>query len=632
MFENALEGLFCESADGRLLNANPALAHILEYDSPQALIESVTDVRHQLYVNPEERQVLEACLARERNVIGFETQIYRRNGDRIWVSISARMVLDKAGRPAFIEGFITDISDRKSAEDALAESRTYLDEIINAVADPLFVKDREHRWVLVNNAMCTFMGRPREMLLGKSDYDYLPQHEADEFWAKDELVLTRGETNINEESLTDVKGNVHTLLTKKSLYTDKRGELFIVAIIQDITDLKQAEAEKMLLEARLTQSQKMEAVGTLAGGIAHDFNNILQPIMGYSELLKNSLASEGPQQRYVDRIYQSCIRAKDLVTQILTFSRQSEHTREPVRVQTILKEIIKLSRSTIPSYIEIQQEIQQDCAPVVADPTQLHQIAMNLMINAYHAVEHSGGKITIQLEEQRLEERDLAISGLQPGSYAVLSLIDTGCGIDPAIMDKIFEPYFTTKAQGKGTGLGLSVVYGIVKHMQGDIKVFSEVGKGTTFQIALPTSEATGRTAIPASKEKYPSGTERILLVDDEILIVESSESILSELGYQVTSQSSSTAALECFRTHPNAYDLVITDMAMPTMTGEQLAERLMEINPEIPIIICTGFSEQIGREKAKAIGIKEFLMKPIAIAEMSQKVRNVLDQSRFLQ
>ncbi|BBO83703.1 hypothetical protein DSCO28_42690 [Desulfosarcina ovata subsp. sediminis] len=628
IFENAIEGLFRETPDGRLLNANPAMARILGYDSPDALISSITDVRRQLYVNPEDRQALDTIISEHRDAIGWEARLYRKDGVQIWASISARMVCDKTGQRAFIEGFVTDISDRKMAEEDLAESRNYLDEIINAIADPLFVKDRQHRWILVNNAMCAFVGQPREKLIGKSDYDFLLKEEADVFWSKDELVFSTGETNINEETLTDAEGIVHTLLTKKSLYTDKQGTAYIVAIIRDISDQKQAEAEKMRLEARLAQAQKMEAIGTLAGGIAHDFNNILQPMMGYSELLKYSLAGEGPQQRYVDGLYQSCMRAKELVNQILTFSRQSENKTVAVRIQSILKEVIKLSRSTIPSYIEIDQKIQKDCPPVVIDPTQLHQIAMNLIVNAYHAVEVSGGKITVCLKAIVLEKNDGLATSLQPGRYAVLSIADTGYGMDAATMDKIFEPYFTTKPQGKGTGLGLSVVYGIVKNLHGEIKVYSEVGQGTTITIYLPAStDATGK-AVSLKTRNHPTGKERILLVDDEFLIVESSTAILTELGYRVTPYSSSVDALEGFRNHPDAFDLVITDMSMPLMTGEQMAEQMMRINPQTPIIICTGFSEQISWEKAKALGIKAFLMKPVTIAEISRKVRTVLDQS----
>ncbi|MFZ1984194.1 MAG: Cache 3/Cache 2 fusion domain-containing protein [Desulfatitalea sp.] len=626
IFENALEGLFQITTEGRILSSNPAMAHILGYASSEELISSGTDVRRQVYVDPSDADRLVAIISEHREAFGFEVQLYRKDKVKIWVSVSARMVCGDAGD--FIEGSVTDISDRTHAQEDLAESKNFLDEIINAVADPMFVKDRHHRWVLVNNAMCTFTGHARDELLGKSEYDYFSKHEADVFWSKDELVLTSGMENINEESFTDAQGVAHTIVTKKTLYTDKKGDHFIVGIIRDITEQKQAEEEKIRLEARLTHSQKMEAIGALAGGIAHDFNNILQPMLGYSELLRQDLPADSQQRRYVDGIYYSGMRAKDLVNQILAFSRQSEHKTTPVRIQTILREVVKLSRSTIPSNIEISQEIQKECGCVVADPTQLHQIAMNLMINAYHATEKTGGEITIRLRETKLDKDALADTLLRPGRYAMLSVADTGCGIDPAIMDKIFEPYFTTKAQGKGTGLGLSVVYGIVKAHHGDIKVFSEAGKGTTIDIYLPLTDDYTGAASPERIEDYPTGRERILLIDDEEMIAELEKHLFERLGYQVTVRLSSVDALEAFRANPDAYDLVITDMSMPNMTGEQLAKELIAINPGIPIIMCTGFSERIGRERAKSIGIKEFLMKPITISEMSQMVRKVLDES----
>jgi len=628
IFENALEGLYQSTIAGRFLNVNPALARILGYDSPEQLIASLTDIREQLYVNPNDRDTLLTAISHHKKVIGFEVQNYRRDGSKTWVSISARMRYDETGTPLIIEGFISDINTRKQVEEALAESRNYLGEIINSVGDPMFVKDRQHRWVLVNNALCAFMGRSRNEILGKSDHDYFPKEEADVFWAKDELVLTSGAENINEESITDAQGIVYTIITKKTLYTDKNGEKYIVGIIRDITDQKRAEAEKIRLEAQLSQSQKLEAIGTLAGGIAHDFNNILQPMLGYAELLRLHLPAASPQQHFAERMYTACLRAKDLITQILAFSRQSERKIVPVQMQTILKEVFKLCRSTIPANIAISTTIQNDCAFVLADPSQLYQVAMNLIINAYHAVEPSEGTISILLQETSLEKNEMEDTTLSPGRYALFAVADTGCGIEPTIMDKIFEPYFTTKEQGKGTGLGLAVVYGIVKEYKGDIKISSEVGKGTTIKVYLPVLDEYVEKTIPTPLEDFPTGNERIFVVDDDEMIVEMETLILESLGYQVTSRLNSVEALELFRTNPHACDLVITDLTMPHLTGDQLAREMIAINPSIPIIICSGFSERIGRAQAKAMGIKEVLMKPITIAEMSAKVRKVLDAS----
>ena len=626
--ENALEGLYQSSLEGRFLSANPALASILGYDSPQDLIESITDIRHQFYVNPKDRSTLLAAIFNHQKAFGFEVEVYRKDGRRIWISISARLRHNEHGRPGVIEGFITDIDKRKRAEEALAESRTYLNEIIDSVGDPLFVKDQGHRWVLVNNALCTLMGRDRSELLGKSDYDFFPRAEADVFWAKDEQVFASGVENINEESFTDGRGVQHTILTKKTRYTDKRGDQYIVGVIRDITDQKQAAEERLRLEARLNQAQKMEAIGTLAGGIAHDFNNILQPMLGYSELLMLRLPPDSPQQRYVEQLHTAGLRAKELVSHILAFSRRTEHKIIPVRVQTILKEVIQLCRSTIPSTIDIHTEIERECPSVLIDPSQLHQVAMNLIINAYHAVESTGGTISIMLKETTLGQGDLPGASLAPGRYALLVIADTGCGIDSKIMGRVFEPYFTTKEQGKGTGLGLAVVHGIIKECRGDIRIYSELGQGTTIKIYLPLHDESTEHKRSEIKEKYPRGNEHILVVDDEEMIIDITTLHLESLGYRVTSSAGSVDALELFAATPEAYDLVITDLTMPNLTGDRLARELMAIKPTLPVIICSGFSERIGQEMAKVIGVKALLMKPIAIEELARKVRDVLDAS----
>lgn len=627
--ENALEGVYQSSLDGRFLNANPALARILGYASPQELMTSITDIRHQFYVHPTDRDVLLKAILEERKAFGFEVQCYRKDGRIIWVTISARLRYDEKGVPDVIEGFMSDITSRKHAEEQLAESWNYLDEIINSFGDPLFVKDENHRWVLVNNAFCTMMGCSREQLIGKSDYDFFFKEQADVFWAKDAEVFASGTENLNEELFTDSHGVTRTILTKKTLYTDKNGQKFIVGSIRDVTEQKQQEEEKIRLVARLNQAQKMEAIGALAGGIAHDFNNILQPMLGYSELLGLRLPADSPHQRYVERLRTAGLRAKQLVSHILAFSRQAEHKVIPVRLQNILKEVVQLCRSTIPANVEIVTDLQGDCPPVSVDPSQVHQVAMNLIVNAFHAVEATGGKIIVGVREETLLPEEVGDLSLKPGRYLTLTITDTGCGIPPEVKDRIFEPYFTTKEQGKGTGLGLAVVHGIVKEWQGDIAITSVVGKGTTMKVYLPLPEQSGETEAMETMPHYPGGHERILLVDDEAMIVELATLLLKELGYQVTSRAQSRQALELFATDPQAFDLVITDMMMPEMTGDQLARKLLAIKPDLPIIMCSGFSEQIGSEEILAIGVKELLNKPITIVELSQKVRTVLDAAR---
>jgi PAS domain S-box-containing protein len=626
MIENAFEGLFQNGMDGRILSANPALAVILGYDSPDDLIAEVTNVKTQLYVNPADRDLLIDTAMRRGKATMFEVPLLRRDGEKIWTSINARMVYDAAGNPFCLEGFLADITDRKRAEEALAESRNYLDEIINAVADPLFVKDHLHRWVLVNNALCAFVGYDREGILGKTDYDYFPKAEADIFRINDQRVLDTGEANINEETLTDARGQVHTIVTKKTLYTDKTGERFIVGIIRDITEQKRAEEERKRLESRLTQAQKMEAIGNLAGGIAHDFNNILSAIIGFTEL---SLLETAPDDAVADKLRQvlkAGNRARELVRQILTFSRMTETSYAPLSLKIAIKEFLKMLRSMIPTTVAIESHLAVQ-GLVMSDPTQIHQILMNLCTNAVHAMEGQGGTLTVTLDEVLVKQPEKAPDpGLRPGAYVIVSIEDTGRGIPSTLMDKIFEPFFTTKEQGRGTGLGLSVIHGIVKNHQGAIICHSVEGKGTTFSVYLPKLE----TALPEITAPDPvrllSGHERILFVDDEVILVNLVQDMLISVGYDVVGLTSSAEALDLFRRDPSAFDLVITDMTMPGLTGDRLAGDMLALRPDLPVILCTGYHEHMTGERARSLGIREFIMKPVDMKTLTEAIRRVLD------
>ena len=397
------------------------------------------------------------------------------------------------------------------------------------------------------------------------------------------------------------------------------------AILNVMERFKSSE-EKALLEKQLHQAQKLEALGNLAGGIAHDFNNILFPIIGFSEMLLNDLPSKSSSWEYVKEIETAGKRGAELAKQILAFSRQSDHQFGPTRLQFVMKEVLKLTRASIPTNIEITQNLQKDCGQVLADSTQLHQIGMNLITNAFHAVEGQGGKIDVAVREITITNEQPNLS-LAPGKYAILSVTDNGSGIKDEHLGKIFEPYFTTKQKGKGTGLGLAAVYGIVKEHHGTINVISTVGKGSTFHVYIPvmTSSAKGKKASNA--RPLQRGTEHILIVDDETSIIKLEKTRLEFLGYTVSTKTSSLEALKAFKDTPDRYDLVISDMAMPHMTGEALAKEILKIRPDIPIIISTGFSESINQEAAQKIGIKGFLTKPVKKSKMAKEVRRVLDE-----
>lgn len=410
---------------------------------------------------------------------------------------------------------------------------------------------------------------------------------------------------------------------------DKKGEfIHIDGIVEDISQRKNAVKEKLKLERQLRQAQKMEAIGTLAGGIAHDFNNILSAIIGFTELAQCESGSDYDSRinGYLKEVLQAGKRAKELVKQILAFSRQGEQDIKPIHINVILKEALKLIRASLPSTIEIVQDIRDDVA-IMGDPTQIHQVIMNLCTNAAHAMQDKGGTLEIQLKLVKMDAEYCAKHvGTKPGSYINLVVSDTGHGMPSHVLERIFDPFFTTKKNGEGTGMGLSVVHGIIKSHGGFVTAYSHPGKGSTFNIFLPALESVLEKEIT---EEVPlsGGNERILLVDDEPSITIMEKQMLESMGYHVSTRNSSTEALELFRSMPEAFDLVITDMTMPKMTGEQLSKELKTIRPEIPIILRTGFSAAINESTARNKGISAYVMKPILRSDMARTIRTVLDR-----
>jgi PAS domain S-box-containing protein len=396
------------------------------------------------------------------------------------------------------------------------------------------------------------------------------------------------------------------------------GKPAIQVIARDITKQK-------FLERSLMQSQKMEAIGTLAGGIAHDFNNILFSIIGYSELSFDELEENSPVRHNLHEILEASKRATDLVRQILTFSRQTDHELRPVQIDLIVKETLALLRASLPTTIEIQKNIKTD-AMALSDPTQLHQILMNLCVNASYAMREKGGILAIDLESVEIDtDSSGKYPDLKAGPYINMSVRDTGHGISPEILNRIFDPFFTTKTREHGTGLGLSVIHGIVKNFGGAIYAFSELGKGSIFKVFIPAIE---RRINPEQRTKtpIPKGTEHVLFIDDEPVLAKMGKQLLESLGYQVEMITKSSDALELFRKKPDRFDLVITDMTMPNITGEKLAIELMNIRPDIPIILSSGFNYNIDEKKAMALGIRAFISKPVLKQEIAETIRNVLD------
>lgn len=519
--------------------------------------------------------------------------------------------------------------ERVKIEEVLRENRAMLRNILDTVPQAIFWKDRQSVYLGCNQVFAKSVGLENpDQIAGKTDFDLpWPRAEAEAYRADDrEVVHAKKSKRHVLEPLQQADGSRLWVDTSKVPLLDEKGNVYaILGVYTDITERIRAEEEKSALESRLRQSQKMEAIGVLAGGIAHDFNNILAVILGYTEMAKEDAQPGSRFARDLDNVLTSTHRAKELVKQILSFSRQSSLDRMPVKIQPLIKESLKMLRASIPTTITIKEDIPQQNGTILADPTQVHQVVMNLCTNAFHAMENTGGVLSVGVRQTVVDSFSL-LDGRQisPGEYVELTVSDTGIGIGQDIIDKIFDPYFTTKGVGKGTGMGLSISYGIVKSYGGTITVESTVGQGSTFHVYFPLTQEEEKE--PEELQEIPRGKERILFVDDEELLVELGRDMLEHLGYIVTGRGSSIEALETFMSDPSRFDLVITDQTMPGLTGIDLAGKILQVRPDLPIILCTGYSSQVSEEAAKAVGIKEFALKPLAISSLAQLVRKLLD------
>ncbi|MCM2284149.1 MAG: PAS domain S-box protein [Desulfobacula sp.] len=561
--------------------------------------------------------------------------------ERHWIDTYGKVAL--TGEPAFFENYAADlkkhfrvtsfrplpnqfacifqdITERKLAEAKLNTAHEKMLTILDSIDSTVYVADMAtHEILFMNKKMITEFGGDKT---GEKCFRaFRNQSEPCGFCNNAGLVDAAGRPagvlTWHDQNL--ITGKYYINHDRAIEWTD--GRLVRLQIATDITDIKN-------MEARLALAQKMESIGTLAGGIAHDFNNILFPLIGHTEMLLEDIPEDGPIRDSLNQIYSSSLRARDLVKQILAFARQEKNELKLMKMQPIVKETMKLIRSTIPATINITQNLQPDCGPVSADPTQIHQIVMNLATNAYHAMEENGGELKVSLREIELSGKDSINPDMSPGLYACLSIADTGLGMNKDVMNRIFDPFFTTKKKGKGTGMGLSVVHGIVKQINGDIQVYSEPGKGTAFHIFLPIVKSADEKQATPTHLPILGGMESVLLVDDEDSILKMERQVLERLGYQVTSRTGSIEALEAFRSNPDKFDLVITDMTMPKMTGDKLAAELIRICPGIPVLLCTGYSENMTHEKIKSLGIKGLLKKPIVIKDLAEKIREVLDKT----
>ncbi len=513
----------------------------------------------------------------------------------------------------------------RSERNKVEESEEKLKAILDNIPDLAWLKDSETRYTMVNQPFCDTCGMAVRDIVGKTAFHVWPPPLAEQFRKDDQKILSTGEILRNEENLIHWQEGEKRYETIKKPIIDQWGEITgIVGIARDITDKKE-------MEKRLLQSEKMEAVGTLAGGIAHDFNNILSGIMGYAQLGKYNLDRPDKLDKQLDQIVKGSERAGELVQQILTFSRQRQNEKRPLKAYVFVKEALKLIRATIPTFIEIEERIDSE-AYILADPAQLHQIVTNLCTNAYQSMLETRGTLTVILKDAVFAGHE-KMSGLTvpPGRYIELSVADTGQGMDRQVMEKIFEPYFTTKAEGKGTGLGLSLVHGIVEDHGGVIGVESEPGRGSCFRILFPVIDSPGeadRAAVVPEPSALMRGSERILIVDDEKSILFSTGELLSGCGYEVSTFLNPKAALAAFIKEPDRWELMVTDMNMPQMTGDELALEVMAVRPGFPVILCTGYSDRISEERARALGIRRFIQKPLVGGDLTHQIRRVLEEA----
>jgi PAS domain S-box-containing protein len=520
--------------------------------------------------------------------------------------------------------------ERLDAEIALRKSEEQYRRIVDTAQEGIWGVDAMLRTTFVNPRMTAMLGYEADKMMGQTlatyffDIEDLPDH------FQRMQKRQQGQEDHYERKFRHKDGHCVWTSVSATAMMDSEGVFCgAFAMVTDITERRRAEEENKNLATQLQQAQKMEAIGTLAGGIAHDFNNILGAIIGYAEMIRDDCPADSTIVDDINQVLMAGSRAKELVKQILAFSRQAEAHRIPLQPASIVKEAVKLLRSSLPTTISIEQDIDHEAGVILADPTQLHQILMNLCTNAFHAMELNGGTLSIALHKKIVSKEESTLHPhKQPGDFVQLSIKDTGTGIMPEIVEKIFDPYFTTKEVGKGTGMGLSMVHGIVKSYGGDIYCESRLGEGTEFCIMFPTLDAHANQNRRNGSENIVvmGGNEHILLLDDEDFLVELGKTLFERLGYRVTTYTNSFEALTAFQNQPGQFDLVITDQTMPGMTGVDLSRRLLQIRPDIPIILCTGYSSHISEEKAKSFGIKGFAMKPLAKKDIGNLVRVILD------
>ena len=509
----------------------------------------------------------------------------------------------------------------KEKHSKILETEKMYRSLFESAPDGIDILDKDGTIIDCNAFELTLTGYSREELIGRHFTEIMAETSArlfrENFSALQTLHKCEGRTKLI------CKNGKHVDIWRKAVpLVDSAGRFNgVLRFNRDITN-------EVGLRDQLAHRQRIEVVGRLAGGIAHDFNNILSPILGYSELALMDVPENSKLSEYLHAILTAANRARNLVKQILTFSRQNIQELRPLEIQPVITEVLGFLRSSLPATIEIVSHIDNDCGLIMGDATQIHQVIMNLCTNAYHAMEDTGGRIEVDLSRVELTADDLSGMHIEPGSYLCLRVADNGHGIEETVINKIFDPYFTTKEKNKGTGLGLAVAHGIVESHGGDIKVVSKPGKGTEFSVYFPVAGEDSILSEKAAGDILPGNHEHVLLVDDKPEVLKIEQLMLERLGYQVTARNCSLEAMELFRTKPDKFDVVITDMTMPNMTGDKLAGKIKRIRSDTPVIVCTGIGfERRSPGKAHFPEVSAFIMKPVTLKKLSKSLRKVLNK-----
>jgi PAS domain S-box-containing protein len=604
--------------EGTILDANPAAIELFGYTRDELI--GKTSSAFGAWDNPEDRRAIIGHALAQGRTYSIERNLRRRTGETITV-LASFSFMDVGGANRLVVT-MQDITARKVAEENLRESEERYRLLVENSSELILEVSLEGIVLYASPNHLQFTGRAPRELVGRSVFQHVHPEDLAQVQAR---FRDRVASGLFRNQFAD--GSWHWLESMGRIFQLSSGVQRGVIVSRDVTDRVRAEETRKRLEEQLRQAQKLEALGTLAGGIAHDFNNILTAVMAYTDMA--IMEPEAPYivRQHLTEVRLASDRAKELVRQILTFSRQQKHERKPLDLATVIEEVLKLLRSTLPTTIAIESRLAADVPVTFADPVQIHQVLMNLGTNAAHAMRERSGKLTVRLDTELIDDHHARkLAELRPGRYARLSVSDTGEGMSEETLKRVFEPFFTTKGPGQGTGLGLAVVHGIVRDHDGAIQLESELGRGTTVRIYLPehTAEAPERAA---QRPALPRGKgEHILFIDDEPAIGSVASKLLQRLGYRVSAFEDPVAGLKAFRTAPAAFDLVITDLTMPQLTGIDVARHILETRPRMPILLISGFSATWSTERVRELGILDLIAKPLSMEILASAARHALD------